>query len=45
MSEDLKYEEVKRMTRDEILEALSSQAPERIRTALWSAAYFDQDWR
>jgi len=45
MSKDLKYEEVKRMTRDEVLEALSSQTPERIRTALWSAAYFDKDWR
>jgi hypothetical protein len=45
MSEDLKYKEVKRMTREEILEALASQKPERIQTALWSAANFDQDWR
>jgi hypothetical protein len=45
MSEDLKYKNVKRMTRDEILEAFNSQAPERIQDALWSAAYFDQDWR
>ena len=45
VTKDLKHHEVRRMTRAELEEAFWSDDPEKIRRALLSATYYDQDWR
>jgi hypothetical protein len=41
----LKYQPVRRRTRESILESLESDDPNEIHEALESAAYWDEDWR
>jgi hypothetical protein len=45
MTEGRKYVPVKQWPRDKIEEILRSGIPEQIGEALWSAAYYDPDWR
>jgi hypothetical protein len=42
---DLKYEPVAKLPRDVTVRDLSSDDPERISAALYSATYYDPDWR
>jgi hypothetical protein len=45
VSEERKYVPVKRRTREEIERVLNSEISEQIGEGLWSAAYYDPDWR
>lgn len=45
MTDDLRYEEVERLTRDQVIEAFKSTDNARIAEALYSATYYDRDWR
>lgn len=45
VSEERKYVPVKQRSRSQVEEMLRSGAPEQIGEALWSAAYYDPDWR
>jgi hypothetical protein len=45
VSEERKYVPVKQRSRSQVEEMLLSGAPEQIGEALWSAAYYDLDWR
>lgn len=45
MTDAREHVEVKQRTRERIEEMLRSAVPEQIREALWSAAYYDPDWR
>lgn len=42
---ELQYEEVPHLSRQEILEGLQSNDSERIRSALYSASWYENDWR
>ncbi|HLJ88956.1 MAG TPA: hypothetical protein VKZ53_19205 [Candidatus Angelobacter sp.] len=42
---ELNYAPVRRRTRGQITQALSTDSPEAIHDALISAAYWDEDWR
>jgi hypothetical protein len=39
------YEEVHPQTRAELVEGLASNNPEQIRSALYSASWYEEDWR
>ncbi len=41
----MKYETVHPQSRTELAEALASGDPERIRSALYSASWYEEDWR
>lgn len=41
----MKYEAVNPQSRAELTEALASSDPERIRSALYSASWYEEDWR
>ena len=41
----MKYERVEPLSRLEIIAGLGSNAPEQIRSALYSAAWHEKDWR
>ena len=41
----MKYEKVHPQSRKQLDEALSSNDPEQIRSALYSAAWYEEDWR
>ena len=43
--DERKYVPVKQRTREQTEKMLLSSDPEQIREALWSAAYYDPDWR
>ena len=43
--EKLRYEPVIERTREEIEEILRANHPEQVCEALWSAVYYDPDWR
>lgn len=45
VSDERKYVPVKQRTREEIERVLNSDVPEQIGEGLWSAAYYDPDWR
>ncbi len=45
MAEERKYVPVKQRPRETIDEMLRSGVPQQIGEALWSAAYYDPDWR
>jgi hypothetical protein len=42
---DMKYESVPQMSQAELADALESNDPERIRSALYSASWYEEDWR
>jgi len=44
-NDEKKYVPVKQRTREQTEKMLLSSDPEQIREALWSAAYYDPDWR
>lgn len=43
--EKVKYEAVHQQSRTQLTEALASGDSERIRSALYSASWYDEDWR
>ena len=45
VSEERKYVPVKQRSREQVEEMLRSGTPEQVGEALWSAAYYDPDWR
>ncbi len=45
MAEEKKYIPVKQRPRDAIEAMLQSNVPRQVGEALWSAAYYDPDWR
>ena len=45
VKEGRKYEPVLQRSRERVEEMLRSGVPEEISEALWSAAYYDPDWR
>jgi HEAT repeat protein len=42
---EMKYDEVPRRSREELAEILKGDDPEQIRSALYSAAWYEEDWR
>ena len=41
----MKYEEVHPQSRAQLVEGLTSNDPEKIRSALYSASWYESDWR